>query len=85
VDTPDNPLFLQATAVLRGTEIFITGANSQDHTPVEPWRDAGTLQARLDSSTLSGTWWAIYNSFNTTTRTIETGYGAGTMTFMTCP
>jgi hypothetical protein len=59
---------------------------SQDHTPFKNYRDGGTLEVRLNLSTLSGTCWGTCYSFNTSSRVSDLDcYGAGTMTFTACP
>ena len=82
VEAPDNPFILDGTAVIIGNEVFITMNGSQDHSPV-PKRDTGTIQMRLNLSTLNGTLNRL--DFNTSTREFDHGYDAGTVTLTTCP
>jgi hypothetical protein len=82
----DNPIISNGFAVIIGNEVHITMNTSQEHITT-PYRDSGVAHASLSLSTLNGTWWSNYISFNAQTRDLanETAYSAGTMTFTGCP
>jgi hypothetical protein len=81
----DNPVVFNGSAVIIGNEVLITMNISQEHLTI-PYRDSGVAHVTLSLSTLNGTWWSNYMSFNTQTRAGgEPHYSAGTMTLTTCP
>ncbi|MDQ7787156.1 MAG: hypothetical protein RDU01_06070 [Thermodesulfovibrionales bacterium] len=85
VDVPsDYPNVFNGGALVKDNNIIFNLVGSQEH--VSPYRDSGISQARLDKTTLNGTFWSNYMSFNTSTREAEdTNYSAGTLTLTTCP
>ena len=83
--TEDNPAFLHGMAVIVGQEVWISASITQDHAPSSPWRDSSVIQLRLNSSTLSGTFWGIATDFRTSDLTFDHTYGAGTVTATGCP
>lgn len=72
-------------AVVLGNEVLLTGNNSRDGTSVDQRRNVEIFQARLNSATLSGTFWSIGQDFVTSTRTFVFYYYTGTATRTTCP
>ncbi len=55
-------LFLEATGVIVGDELWLNGSTAQDFAPGFPERSSGSWQARLNLSTLSGTFWRILSN-----------------------
>jgi hypothetical protein len=85
IQTPEpDPFIFGGTATVVGSKIYITINGSQDHS-TNNWRDSGVMKIQLDSSTLGGTWWTNYMTFNTVTHVAEINYSAGTTTFTACP
>jgi len=85
VTAPDgNLLILDGSAVIVGNDVFMN-LNFSSNYSSEPDQDVGTLQIRLDKSTLSGTVWSSVRQFDTVTREFEHYYNAGTATLTTCP
>ncbi len=80
----DNSVVINGSVAVIGNELFISGTGSQRHRLL-PWRDAVTFQARLDPSTLNGTFWSNILTFDTRAREFDHSYSAGTATFTTCP
>ena len=72
------------TGIIKGSEFLLTTTTTQDHSGI-PWRDSGVSHVRLDLTTFNGIFWAIRNDFNRSTRAFDTGYSAGTATFLGCP
>jgi hypothetical protein len=84
-EAPDpDPVIIGGSATIVGNKVFMTLNNTQDDTTTL-WRYSGTFQVQLDISTLNGTWWSNFVSFNTDTLDVGIEYGAGTLTFTTCP
>jgi len=82
----DDPVIFGATGQVVGNEILLTFNNSQQHSD-SPWRDSGVGQLRINLSTLNGTFWNNYMSFNSATGAYngEGGYSLGTLTYVSCP
>jgi hypothetical protein len=70
------------SAVVVGDKVIVTTSQTYDH---HPWHDSGTVQQVLDASTFNGTFWYVRSNFNSQTHTYNPEYGAGTMTFTSCP
>ena len=79
------PTVFNGAAVVLGNEVWVTANNSGDTTAVNQRRHVEISQVRLNSATLSGTFWSIGQDFVTSTRTFVFYYFAGTATLTTCP
>ena len=55
-------LFLQATGVIVGDELWLNGSTTQEFPPGLPERASGIWQARLSLSSLTGTFWRILSN-----------------------
>ena len=81
----NNPFLLMGTASRVGSSLILNLTTTQKHKS-EPWRDTGTMQATLNPTTLSGTFWTVSKDFNTVTHEFTDGYASGTLTKKaTCP
>jgi hypothetical protein len=80
----DNPVISEGTAVVIGSDVFITMNSCQEHSS-DPWRDTAISQVHLSLSTLSGTVWSNRLDYNTSTHQFDHGYAAGTVAITTCP
>ena len=72
------------TGIIKGSEFLLSLDGTKDDSPA-PGRGSGLYQMRLNLSTFSGSIWFIGNDFNTSTRSFDQDYGAGTATFAGCP
>jgi hypothetical protein len=80
----ENPSILVGAAVVIGSDIYMTLTCTGTH-PSKAWRNTGVLHGRINASSLNGTFYELYNSFNPSTRLFTPGYSAGTLTFVPCP
>ena len=80
----DNPLITQGSATVIGNELFIIQTGSQEHAK-SPYQDVGTSQGRVNLLTLSGPFWGISKSYNTSTHQFSDFYSGGTGTLTNCP
>ena len=60
------------------SDIVCTLNYSEDHSP-DPDRDSGIMQMHLNGSTLSGTFWQNFISFNASSGSYGEGYDVGTV------
>jgi len=65
------PLFLHATGVVVGDEVWIAGSTTLGPTPFETMPKSGIMQARLELSTLDGSFWRIENYLSTPSGSFE--------------
>ena len=85
-DPLGKPLFLNATGVVVGDEVWLSGSTTQDYTPDLSHRNSGTMQLRLDLSTLNGTFWRIQTNYSITDGMFIQTYITGGATFQgACP
>lgn len=81
------PVVLGGTGIVQGTQVLLTldSAYDESRSVTNPKRKISTFQMVLSASDLSGTYWDVGTNFNTSTRTFDNHYSAGTATFTTCP
>ena len=82
VARPDTPLFLQATGVIIGDEVWLNGTTTQG------LHEGSIMQARLNLPTLDGTFWRIETDVISTdgfNASVDQRYITGALWSTTCP
>lgn len=82
---PEGPVVLEGTGIVQGPQVLILLNMTHDEIGFETRHETSTFHMVLSASNLSGTTWDVGTNFNTSTRTFDNHYSAGTATFTACP
>lgn len=80
---PDQPFVTTGLATVIGGDIYANMTGTQSHP--DSWRDTGVNHTRINLATLSGSFYEVGHDYNTSTRTWDDRYTAGTVKQAACP
>lgn len=80
----DGPFVMSGSGFMNGSTLEFTLSESQQHTS-ETWRDSGVMHVIIDKTTQNGTFYDIGHDFDTSARTWDQRYTAGTLTLSGSP